>query len=113
MNTHITSIEPLLERVEEYGKTRFKLLRLKSIDKAADVSSTLFSRLVFTVIILIFMMTLNIAIALWLGDLLGKNYYGFLIVTAFYGIVGIVVGLIHPFFKSHINNSIVKQMLTH
>ena len=37
-------IEPLLERVEEYGKTSFELYKLKAISQTAKLVSTLVSR---------------------------------------------------------------------
>jgi hypothetical protein len=111
MEAKASLIEPLLERVEEYGKISFELLKLKSIDKTADVTSTLASHLLLVMAFLFFALTLNIAIALWLGDLLGKIYLGFFVVALFYGIVGIVLHFIHPSMKAHINNSIIKQIL--
>ena len=104
-------IEPLLERAEAFGKTSFELLKLKSIDKTADVGSTLTSRFLLVIILSLFALTINIALALWLGDLLGKNYYGFLVVAAFYGLIGIILYFIHPLIKARVNNSIIKQML--
>jgi len=103
-------IEPLLEKAEVYSKTSFELLKLKTLDKTADVASTLASRSLFTIALSIFALTLNIGIALWLGDILGKNYYGFLIVASCYGLAGIVLLLIHPFIKSRVNNTIIKQL---
>ena len=111
METTISSLEPLLERAEEYGKTTFELLKLKSLDKTATVASAFISRLVLTSVIILFVFTLTVAAALWLGDELGKNYYGFLIVASFYGLVAIVLLLIHPFIKARVNNSIIKQLL--
>jgi len=111
METKVKLIEPLLERAEQYSKTSFELLKLKSLDKTADISSSLISRLLLVFVLLLFVLTLNIAIALWLGDLLGKNYYGFLIVASFYGLGGIILFYIHPLIKANINNSIIKQML--
>lgn len=104
-------IEPLLERAEQFSKTSFELLKLKSIDKTADVGSSLTSRFLLVIVLSLFALTLNIAIALWLGDLLGKNYYGFLVVAAFYGLIGIVLYFTHPLIKARVNNSIIKQML--
>ena len=111
MEAKMCLIEPLLERVEEYGKTSFELIKLKSLDKTADVASALISRLLLAIVILFFALTLSIAIALWFGDLLGKNYYGFLVVSSFYGLAGIILFFIHPFIKSRVNNSIIKKML--
>jgi len=111
METKANLIEPLIERVEQYGKTSFELLKLRSLDKTADIASTLISRLFLVVVISIFAITLNIAISLWLGELLGKNYYGFLVVASFYGLTGIILFFIHPLIKERANNSIITQLL--
>jgi hypothetical protein len=110
METTTGLIEPLIERAEAYGKTSLELLKLKSLDKTSDVASTLMSRLLFAVIISFFLVAINIAAALWLGELLGKNYYGFLIVAAFYGILAIVIYFTHPGIKARINDFLIKQM---
>ncbi|MEO6542245.1 MAG: hypothetical protein ABIN74_14680 [Ferruginibacter sp.] len=110
METKTSLIEPLLERAEAYGKTSFELIRLKALNKTADVSSTLLSRSLFILVISIFAFTINIAIALWLGDLLGKSYYGFLIVSGFYAIVGVILLVAHPSIKASVNNTIIKKL---
>jgi hypothetical protein len=111
METKISLVEPLLERAEQYGKTYFELLKLKTLDKTADISSGLISRLFLAAVFSLFAIILNIALALWLGDLLGKNYYGFFIVAGFYAIAGTVLFFIHPFIKARVNNSIITQIL--
>ena len=111
MEAKISLIEPLLERAEQYSKTSFELIKLKTLDKAADVTSTLVSRLLLTIVLSLFALTLNIAIALWLGDLFGKSYYGFLVVASFYGFIAIILFFIHPLIKARVNNSIITQML--
>ena len=103
-------IEPLLERAEAYTKTSFELLKLQALDKAADVSATLFSRSLFILIVSFFAILVNIGIALWLGDILGKSYYGFLIVASCYALVGIILLIIHPFIKARVNNAIIRQL---
>ena len=84
-------IEPLLERAEEYGKTSYELLKLKALDKTADVASTLISRAAVVLVLSIFIVLVNIGLSLWLGDVLGKSYYGFFCVAGFYVIIGIVL----------------------
>lgn len=111
MQSKTSLIEPLLERVEEFGKTSFELLKLKSVDKTADLSAILISRLFLIIVLSIFVLTLNIALALWIGDLLGKDYYGFLIVASFYGLIGIVLYFFHPLIKASTKNFIITQML--
>jgi hypothetical protein len=103
-------IEPLLEGAGAYSKTSIELLKLKALDKTADIGSTLISRLLLAGILSFFVIALNIAAALWLGELCGKNYYGFLLVALFYGILAIVLYFIQPMIKGRLNDSLVKQM---
>ena len=110
METKTSIFDPLIEKAESYSKTSFELIKLKALDKTADVSSTLISRSLFALVVSFFAFTLNIAIALWLGDLLGKAYYGFLIVASCYALVGIILLIIHPFIKARVNNAIIKQL---
>jgi len=110
MQAEASLIEPLLEKVEKYGKSSLELIKLKTIDKTADFSSTLISRLLLVMVILFSVLALNIAAALWLGELLGKNYYGFLAVGGFYALVSVVLLFIHPFIKKRVTNSIIAQM---
>jgi hypothetical protein len=110
MESKTSFIEPLFERAETHAKTSLELLKLKALDKTADVTSTLISRSLFVIVISFFAFTLNIAIALWLGDLLGKAYYGFLIVAGCYALAGIILLIIHPFIKARANNAIIRQL---
>ena len=103
-------IDPLFEKTEAYTKTSFELLKLKALDKTADVTSTFISRSLFVLVISIFVITLNIAIALWLGDLLGKTYYGFLIVAGCYALAAVILLTLHPFIKTRTNNTIIRQL---
>jgi len=111
METTSSLIEPLLERAEQFGKTNFELLKLKSLDKTADIASGLISHLLLSIVLFLFTVTLNIAAALWLGSLLGKNYYGFLVVASFYGLIAIILLFIHPVIKARVNNAIIAQIL--
>jgi hypothetical protein len=111
MEAKMYLIEPLLERVEEYGKTSLEVLKLKTIDKTADISSTVISRLIVIIALLFFALTLSVALGLWLGELFGKNYYGFLIVALIYGFVVITLAFTQRFIKRRIYNSIIMQSL--
>ena len=104
-------VEPLFEKVAQYCKTSFALIKLQSLSKTADVSSTMFSRLLLIIVLSMFALTLNIAIALWLGDVLGKNYYGFLVVAFFYALAAIILYLVHPRIKARLNRTIITEML--
>lgn len=104
-------IEPLLEKVQEYSNINMELLKLKSLYKIAGITSILVSRLLIGIVLSVGLLTLNIAFSLWIGEFFGKNYYGFLIVAAFYGLVGTVLFFIHSSIKSRVYNSLITQIL--
>lgn len=110
MESRSNLIDPLLEKVETYTKTSFELMRLKALSKTADVTSTLFSRCLFILLVSFFAFTINIAVALWIGDVLGKNYYGFLIVAGFYALASVILLIVHPSIKTRVNNTIIRQL---
>jgi hypothetical protein len=110
MEVKASLIEPLLERVQEYGKTSFELLKLKSLEKTADITSSLVSRSLLVIVLSLCLLTLNIAISLWLGDVLGKNYFGFLVVASFYGLTGVILFFIHPVIKARVSDLVITQM---
>lgn len=104
--------EPLFERAESYGKTSYELFKLETAAKTVDIVSTFVSRGVAMFTLAIFLVFMSVGVSLWLGDILGKSYYGFLCVGGFYGIVGIVLYFFtHKGIKKQAGNSIIKQML--
>jgi len=104
-------IEELLERATDYVKKSFELLKLKALDKTSDVISSFIPNVVVIFLVASFMLFLNIGLAFWLGEMLGKTYYGFFVVAAFYGIAGIILSLFfHKWLKKNICNYINKQV---
>jgi hypothetical protein len=111
MEEKVSSLESLLERAEEYGKTSLELIKLKTLDKTADAVSSFVPQLAITLAVLVFLLMINIGIALWLGEILGKSWYGFLILAGFYLIIGIVLFLLRKWLKKLVANIIIKQTL--
>ena len=105
-------IESLIEKGEQYGKTTIELLKLKTLDKSADVASTLISWAIVIVFAVLFFLILNIGVALWIGELLGKTYYGFFAVAGFYALLALIFAIFREqFVKNPVNNSIITQVL--
>jgi hypothetical protein len=103
-------LEALLEKASGYGKTVYELLKLKILDKTSDVASTLITHVVVLVIIAFFLLFFAVGSALWIGEILGKNYLGFLAVAAFYGFVALFIHFfLHKWIKRMISNYIIKQ----
>jgi phosphoglycerol transferase MdoB-like AlkP superfamily enzyme len=84
-------LSSLLDSVEEYGKTSFELFKLKRLDKASDIAGTVISRLTAIIAYLTFLLMASLGVAFWLGEVMGKIWYGFFVVAAFYGLVGLIV----------------------
>ena len=105
-------IEQLIEKVVMYSNTSISLVKLTLVDKIASLISTLTSHLFVGVFLILLFLMLNIGLGLWLGELCGKNYYGFFILTVFYTVVAIVVVLIRKIYiKEPIRNSLIAMML--
>lgn len=112
METLAGTMETLLERAEAYGKTSLELAKLKSVETSATVITWLVSRISVIMMISLFALVLNIGIALWLGEMLGKVYYGFFIVAGFYLITGLVLHLfLHQWIKKPLSDLIITQAL--
>jgi hypothetical protein len=104
-------IDTLFEKTKDYVETRADLFRLKAIKKTAEVGSSIVSKIIVAVVFSSFFIFLNIAIALLLGDLIGKLYIGFFIVAAFYLIVGILIySNRQKIISSPLADSIIKKM---
>ena len=102
----------LFEKTEHYMKTSVELLKLKALDKSTDVISDLTSRLAVVVFIALFFLILSIGVALWIGEELGKSYYGFLIVAGFYGLTGLLLHVFrNTWIKEPLKNSIIAQAI--
>lgn len=105
-------LEPLFEKAEKYAKTSFELYKLKTINKSVNIISTFVSHGIVIILFFIFILSINIGAAMWLGDLLGKSYYGFFCVAGFYGVTGgIVYFFMHNIIKKRVSNSIISQLL--
>jgi len=112
MEDQVSNIETLFERTEQYARTSADLFKLKAIDKSADVISTLTARLAVIVFVTLFFLILNIGIALWIGEVLGKAYYGFFIVSGFYALIGMLLYIFrNKWIKAPLRDSIITQAL--
>jgi len=111
MEDNAKLIESLFECATEYGKTSYELVKLKALGKASDLASSFILYAVVFVLIVSFMLFFNVGLAFWLGEILGKTYYGFLVIAAFYGIIGIVMHFfLHNWLKRIVENYIIEKV---
>ncbi len=109
MQTPETIIEPLFERVQEYGKTSYELIKLKTVEKTVGFLSSFLSRAIVMATLSIFLLLFSIGISFWVGELLGKVYYGFLLVAAGYLLLA---GVLFFFFRNRLKNSFSNRLVT-
>jgi hypothetical protein len=111
-NDIVTPIETLFERAENYSKTSLELLKLSAVEKSADVASSFTVRLVIIMVVALFTLVTNIGVALWIGEGMGKSYYGFFAVAIFYAIVAVLLYVFrHEWIKTPVSNSIISQLM--
>jgi hypothetical protein len=112
MERDSNTIESIFEKTGDYLETKIDLLKLKAVSKSSDITSSFVSRLVIICVFAFVFFILNIGIALWLGNLTGKLYYGFFILAGFYLIVGILLYLFrNRWLKEPVGNMIIKKLL--
>ncbi len=105
-------LESLLEKATDYGKTSFELVKLKALDKTTDVVSSLVPNSIVIILIASFLLFFNLALALWAGDILGRLFYGFFAVAAFYMLAaGVIHFVMHERIKKIVRDYIIKFIL--
>lgn len=112
MEAKTNLIETLIERATDYGITSLELAKLRALDKTSEVVSSLLSHAVVVLIISLFMLFLNLGLAIWIGQLLGEIYFGFFVIAGFYGLTAILVySFMRKWIKRTVGNTLIKQML--
>jgi len=105
------NIEDLFEKASDYVETRLELFKLKTALTTAELVSEMVVRVVLVSILTIMVIMLNIGIALWLGEILGKNYYGFLVLAGLYSLLAMLLYFFRrKWIASPVSNAIIKKM---
>ena len=111
MNNPATSIELLLEKAENFGKTSLELYRLKLLDKSTEAISQLITHLLVFMVVALFVFFISIGCSLYIGAYWGNNYYGFFAVGGFYLILALVIYAFRiSLIKLPINNALIAQL---
>ena len=111
MENNPSHLEKLIEKVELYSKTSLELYKYNAILRSADIFSSLAAKLLIFLLITIFMLFVNIALALWIGKELGESYYGFFVVAAVYFFLGILIYLFrNNLIKHPVSNYIIVKL---
>ncbi|ERM81571.1 hypothetical protein P872_09805 [Rhodonellum psychrophilum GCM71 = DSM 17998] len=106
------SIDALYERIETFGKTTLELSKLKTVAITSKIMTTLVARMGLMLMVSMFLLVSSVGLSLYLGDLLGKLYYGFFVVGAFYFLISIIFYFfLHKWVEKPVSNLLISQIL--
>ncbi|MEO6733810.1 MAG: phage holin family protein [Ferruginibacter sp.] len=106
------SIGSLFDNAGEYLETRLDLLKLQAVSKSSDVTSSIVSRVAILLVLIFTIFLLNMGLAYWIGEVLGKVYLGFFIVAGFYGLLALLLHIFRDaWLKEPVSTMIIKKML--
>ncbi len=111
MENRSNLLENILENATQYGKTSLELLKLKALDKTTDAVSSFIPNSITIYLISTVTIFANIGLALWIGEILGKIYFGFFVVAGFYLLIVIIFLLFKKQIKKIAGNYIIKKIL--
>ncbi|MDP3916598.1 MAG: hypothetical protein Q8R96_22970 [Bacteroidota bacterium] len=112
MEDNTNLFETLFASATDYSKTGFELIKLKALDKFSEVVSSLISHYIVLIVIASFTLFVSLGLAYWLGEILGKIYFGFFAVAVLYGISGLVINfLFHKTIKRIVADYLIKKVL--
>ena len=113
MENSASTIENLIERIEQYTKTSFDIYKYTAVYKAAALFSYLAVKLVIAIVTFVVALLFTVALALWIGDVLGKTAYGFLIMGTFYMFLGVIIYIFRKsWIKIRVSNLIIDSFET-
>lgn len=111
MNDTFDKLEGLSDHVKEYINTRVELTKLHLAEKTSLIISNLIA---VTIVVLLFLLVIvfgSIAAAWALSDWIGKPFSGFLIVSGFYLLLGIIVWIARgKLIRFPVMNAIIMQL---
>jgi hypothetical protein len=112
MQEEPTDIDILLSDAGDFIETKAVLWKLKTIESLADVSGELVAGLAMIVLASFVIILVSIGVALWVGEILGKSYYGFFIVGGFYGVIALIILVQRGrWLKDPFSNLLIRKIL--
>ncbi|WP_294301607.1 phage holin family protein [uncultured Chryseobacterium sp.] len=97
----------MIETIKEYASKRIDLLKIEATEKSSLSAGVITYFVIMLVAFGFFIILFNFGIAFLIGEALGNQSYGFLIVAGFYLLAMILVMV----FKKKIVNSVADQVI--
>jgi hypothetical protein len=110
MESNTNFIEPLIQKIEEFGKTSLDLIQLKSLNKSSEIISDLTFKVVLFTSFSSFFVFFCFAVSIYIGKMMGEIYCGFFIVSLFFGLVYFIIMLLKRRIKRKVKQAIISQI---
>lgn len=108
----IPSVEDLFEKTKDYVNTRLELLKLKSINKSANILSAVIMVVILSVLGLLVLILISIGFAKGINILLGTGLWGYFIMALIYVITGFTFFVNRKrFLKVPFSNWLIKNLI--
>ncbi len=111
MGDEFHKLESLLNTAKEYLNTRIKQAKLGVVEKVSNLLSTLIARLMVILVFLFALLLASMAGAMAIGESLGHEWLGFLIMAGAWMILGILIWVTrNRFVRIPIMNDIIRSL---
>ena len=111
MENSTTTIEKLIEKAEIYSKTTLELCKYEAVYKSADIFSNLAVKLAVAIVVVLFLLLVNIGLALCVGQYLRETYLGFFVIASGYLCLAILLYVFREkWVKNPVSNFIINKM---
>jgi ABC-type multidrug transport system permease subunit len=110
--TSTDSIKSLIDKSKDYLDTKIELTKLKTIDKSADILSSVIVLISMILISFLLILFISIAVAMMVGRALGGFEYGFFIIGGLYAVLLLMIYIQREkWIKTPIANGLINKML--
>ena len=106
-----SKIQQIYQHVEQYVATTAELYKLKAFQKVAKVATSVITSVLMAFFGILFLLFVSIGLAVYLGEVMGRMHYGFMIVAGIYLLLAIIIyALSARVLKDKFNTMIVRQI---
>lgn len=111
MSEEFNKFESLAEQLKAYVNTRVSQVKLSLAEKVSNLAATMIAMLLSALVFFLFLTLLCVAGALLIGQWLGSIWLGFLIVSGFVLLIGLLLWLAKDrLFRIPIMNALIEAM---
>jgi len=112
MESPASTFKTLIDSAETYASTRIELGKLRMLEAGTNIATRAIVKFVVFTTAVMFIVFVNLGLALYIGDLLGKPYLGFFIISCFYLVLAIVLHfLLLAWIKKPLSEFIITQIM--